>query len=547
MHRGCFVWTPTPSLAGRRTTRPGPARLCVCVPFLAGSGRPASRARSGAPQLFSLAALSFCFARPPPGWGCPFLCRFVFFLPPLLSARPSCLLRSFICGPGCLGLWRLVFLSFPPRRPVLVFFSFPPSAPPLSLAFFGFRPRLPWASALCVVCFLGLPLLRFPCALVSLVFPAWPLAVPWWLLPPPPPFRVSWFSSPPLGALFFFFFLPFPFCAPVVSGFLWCPAPGALGFGAVCCLLCWPTASSLSVCFRLFCVVRLAVGCSLVAAAPPPPPPFRVSRFSSPPLGAVCRVLCCAVCPWVRCCTTLRRVVASGVVLLCAVLFCSARFGAAACCAAPCGAACRPVALCFAALCFAVFPRAMCSVLCVFSPGVLVRAVVRRCALCCVCPGSLCCAFPVPPALCGAVLPCAGAFALCCSCGACCCWHLVLWCVAVCCAVSFGVLWCSTGSGGPWSSAGGVFRCPCPCLAVWSASLWLVWFAVLPCLPVSCSVVLCCCALLSLCGVVGACFALLWPVVLCSVALLVVCAAFCLVVVSACCGALSLHASTHEK
>ena len=90
-----------------------------------------------------------------------------------------------------------------------------------------------------------------------------------------------------------------------------------------------------------------------------------------------------------------------------------------------------------------------------------------------------------------------------------------------------------------------VVRC-CPCLAAWSASLWLVWFAVVPCFPVSCSmvlccrVVLCCCALLSCCGAVGACFALLWAVVLCCVVLLVGCAVFGPVVVSACCGALFL-------
>ena len=68
---------------------------------------------------------------------------------------------------------------------------------------------------------------------------------------------------------------------------------------------------------------------------PPPPSPFFVSRFSWPPLGAVCRVLCCAVRPWVRCCAALLRVVSSGVVLSCAVL-CS--LGAAACCAVPSGA-----------------------------------------------------------------------------------------------------------------------------------------------------------------------------------------------------------------
>ena len=63
-----------------------------------------------------------------------------------------------------------------------------------------------------------------------------------------------------------------PLCAPVVSGFLWFPAPGALGLGAVRCLLCWPSASRLSVRLSLFRAFRLAVGCSLVVAAPPPPP-----------------------------------------------------------------------------------------------------------------------------------------------------------------------------------------------------------------------------------------------------------------------------------
>ena len=177
----------------------------------------------------------------------------------------------------------------------------------------------------------------------------------------------------------------------------------------------------------------------------------------------------------------------------------------------------------------------------------------ERVTVCCVCPGVSCCAFPVLSAVCGAVFQCSGALASCCSCGACCCWRLVLWCAAVCCAVSFGVLWCGAGSGGPWLSAGGVFRCRCPCQAAWSASLWLVWFAVVPCFPVSCSVVLCCrvvlcfCALLSFGGAVCACFALLWPVVPCCVVLLVVCAVLCPVVVSVCFGALSLPAGTHKK
>ena len=51
MHRDCFVWTPTPPLSRRRTSRPGPAGVCLCVLFLAGSRGLASRARFGAPHL----------------------------------------------------------------------------------------------------------------------------------------------------------------------------------------------------------------------------------------------------------------------------------------------------------------------------------------------------------------------------------------------------------------------------------------------------------------------------------------------------------------
>ena len=367
-----------------------------------------------------------------------------------------------------------------------------------------------------------------------------------WLLfggcSPAPPHLCVWRFSSLLLVAFVFFFSPsssssvHPCCLrlSLVSG------PGCPGPRRLRCLFCWPSASRLSVRLSLFRAFRLAVGCSRVVPAPPPPPPLCRAVFVP---AARCCVPCCAVRAWVRCCAALLRVVSPGVVLSCAVL---RSFGGAACCAVPSGAARRPGALCSAALCFAVFPRAVCSVLCVFCRGVVVCAVVRRSALCCVCLGVLCCAFPVLSVLCGAVLRCAGALALCCSCAACCCWRLVLWCAAVCCAVSCGVPWCGAGSGGPWLSAGGVFRCRCPCLAAWSASLWLVWFAVVPCFPVLCSVVLCCrvvlccCALLSCCGAVGACFALLWAVVLCCVVLLVGCAVFGPVVVSACCGALFL-------
>ena len=301
-----------------------------------------------------------------------------------------------------------------------------------------------------------------------------------WLLfggcsPAPPPLCVSRFSSLLLVALgFFFFFFSFffflraPPLFPAFSGFRpRVPWASAL---ALCVLLALRF-SALRALFPLSCSPP---GCWLLPRPLlPPPPPLCVSRFSFLPLGAVCRVVLC-------------------------VPGC----GAAACCAVPSGAAHRPGALCSAALCFAVCPRAVCSVLCVFCRGAVVPAVVRRFALCCVCLGVLCCAFPVLSVLCGAVLHCAGALALCCSCSACCCWRLVLWCSAVCCAVSCGVLWCGAGSGGPSLSAGGVFRCRCPCLAAWSASLWLVWFAGLLWCPAFLCRVLWCCAVAWCCAVV---------------------------------------------
>ena len=423
-------------------------RRCCSVPFffLLMSAPPLSFAFSGfRPRVpWALALCCVCFARLSVRSRLLCVSRLAVGCSLVVAAPPPFLcLAVFVAAARCLGFFFLL------------------SAPPLSLAFSAFRPRVLWASALCVVCSVGLALLGSRCALASFVLPAWPLAAPWWLPPPSPPFLSRGFRR----------------CRSVLC--------------AVCCAV-------------LCCV---SVGAVLRRAA------------------ARCAAWCCAVV----CCVVLLR-----------------SFGAAACCAVPFGAARRSGALCFAALCFAVLPRALCSVLCVFFRGVLMRAVVRSSALCCVCPGVLRCAFPVLSALCGVVLRCAGALAFCCSCGVCCCWRLVLWCAAVCCAVSFGVLWCGAGSGGPWLSAGGVFRCRCPCLAARSASLWLVWFAVVPCFPVSCSVVLCCrvvlccCALLSFCVAVGACFALLLPVVLCCVVLLVGCAVFCPMVVSACCGALSL-------
>ena len=196
---GLFRVDADTSPCGSEDAMPG-SRACVRVlVFQRQVGRAGLPGAFWCASPFPLAALSFCFARPPPGWGCPFLGPLfalpLFPLPPPLFfsfffARPLCLLLSLIFGPGCLGPWHFVFLS-PPPRPVV-------------------------------------------------------------------------------------FFSPF-LCAPLVSGFLSFPAPGALGLGALCCLFCWPPASGLSVRSRLVCVSRLAAGCSLVVAAPPRP--LCVSRF----------------------------------------------------------------------------------------------------------------------------------------------------------------------------------------------------------------------------------------------------------------------------
>ena len=160
MHRGCFVWTPTPPLSGRRTPRPGPARVCVCVLCLAGSGRLASRARSGTPHLFlwplrssslfgplrawvALFAVVFFFVCAPPlcpafrvfgpgvPWALascsppPFIFSFFLFLPPpafLFFAPPSCFVRGIFLFFFSAALFVVVCFS---RCPFCCFFFLP--------------------------------------------------------------------------------------------------------------------------------------------------------------------------------------------------------------------------------------------------------------------------------------------------------------------------------------------------------------------------------------------------------------------------------------
>ena len=245
VHQGCFVWTPAPPLEGRRTPHPGPVRVCVCLLFLAGSGGLASRARFGAPHLFL--------------W-------------------PFCL--SALLGPLRAGIAPVLVLSLPSPPPSFFFrFSVVVSlAPPLSLAFFGFRPRVPLALALCVVCFVGLALLGSPCALASLVLPGRWLLFGGLLTP----FVSRCCCRRSVRCLFFYFFLWAPSLSSAFSSF----RPRV------------PLA--LALCFVCFGSLRLPGSpCALASFVcpawpllspwwllPSPPPPFCVSRFSSLPRGA---------------------------------------------------------------------------------------------------------------------------------------------------------------------------------------------------------------------------------------------------------------------
>ena len=358
-----------PLLAGVRWRR----WCVVCVRVRALLGRVGRAGLPGAfwcASPFPLAALSFCFAWPPPGWGCPSLFR--------------CCCRS-----------SLVFFSFSASRCLALRALAPRLCPPL-----------------------GRWLLFGGCS------------------PAPLPFCVSRFSSLLLGALVFFVFfslLLLPVCAPVVSGFLWFPAPGALGLGAVRCLLCWPSASRLSVRLSFFRAFRLVVGCSRVAAAPPPLllHGFRSCRsvlcavLCCASLAAVlrraaarcvarcCAVVCCVALVWCRCllrralwrCPSpcaLRRCVlrcSPALCALCCVCFVVARWCVLLFAASPCAVCvsgcCAVRSLCSpfcAVLCFAVLVRPRCAVR-------VVRAVAG--AWCC---GALLCVVLVPVVCRGALL-----------------------------------------------------------------------------------------------------------------------------------------------
>ena len=127
-----------PSPCGSEDATPG-SRACVRVLVLPGRvGRAGLPSAFWCASTFLMAALSFCFARPPPGWGCLFCGSLVAFPPPffcffsLLFCLPRAPLISFFLWFPSLGaLAPCSVASSPPG----FCFLFRPAAPPPSFLF----------------------------------------------------------------------------------------------------------------------------------------------------------------------------------------------------------------------------------------------------------------------------------------------------------------------------------------------------------------------------------------------------------------------------
>ena len=227
MHRGCFVWTPTPPLAGRRTPRWGPVRVCGCLLLLARSGRPASRARFGARHLsFGLFVLLLCSAPSELG-GALLVGVFAFFALFFFSCAPVVSCFHWFPAPGVLGLGAACLL--PPNPPLffsrfsafLLWFVFV-SAPPLHPSPFVFhRFSLFWL----------LPV-WFGVCFASSSFSSSPPPSPCLLFSFPPPLPYLVFFSPRFSAL------------PALVGVCLVPSslsapPASLFFAFVAACLIW--------------------------------------------------------------------------------------------------------------------------------------------------------------------------------------------------------------------------------------------------------------------------------------------------------------------
>ena len=173
---GCFVWTPTRPLSGRRSPRPGPAHVCLCMLFLAGSGGPASRAGFGVPHL-SLGRFLLLLCSAPSGLGLPLLVFcFVLFSPSFLVfclAPPS---PAPPLSPAFCAFWPRVGLALV----LCVFSCTPPPAPPFFLLFF-------LSSRALRLLVSGSGVLLFPASgALGLGAVRFPSAPPFVFAPPPP-------------------------------------------------------------------------------------------------------------------------------------------------------------------------------------------------------------------------------------------------------------------------------------------------------------------------------------------------------------------------
>ena len=393
------------------------------------------------PFLVALALCFGCFSRPPAAR--LFVCSRLVCVSRLAvgcSLVVSPPLPPYLClavsgAPAwCLG--GVFFFSF-------FFFPFFPCAPPLSPAFSGFRPRVPLASALCVVCFVGLPPLGSPCACPSFVLSAWLVVAPRRLLPPPAP----------------------SFCLAVFVA-------AARRFGVLCCAVrpwvrcCAALLRVVSSGVVLSCAVLCSLGAAACCAVPsgaarcPGALCSAALRFAVLPRAVcvlswrggacccspLCFVLCvsrgavlCVPCPLcsVCCCASLCWCACVVLFVWCVLLLVP---GAVVCRGAVLGLVARGCLLvaCFG-VCVPVWPRGLlpCGWCClVWCPAFLCR-VLWCCAVAWCCAVVLCCRVAV---LLGLALPSCG---LSC-CAVLCCWLAVLFfcptVVSACCGAPFPVL-----------------------------------------------------------------------------------------------------------
>ena len=237
---GPFRVDAVTSPCGSEDATPG-SRACVRVLALFGRvGRAGLPGAFCCASPFPLAALSFCFAWPLPGWGCPCPGPLLFFFGSVVFFFCALFVSCFLwfMAPGALGL-----------GPLCCLFCWP---------------RASWLSVRS----------RFLCV-------AWPLAA---LRRLPPPLPSLSLLLPFLVALRFFFLFPL-LCASLVSGFLCFLALGALGLGGGVCLfrsalraLCFFLPPPPSVLRAFSPVLGLPVGRWLFPAFCSPPPSPSVSR-----------------------------------------------------------------------------------------------------------------------------------------------------------------------------------------------------------------------------------------------------------------------------